>query len=236
MQAIILAGGQGTRLRPLVGDIPKPMAPVAGRPFLEYLLVQLRRAGIELITISAGYRAGDIEAHFGRGDRLGVRLEYSVEDEPLGTAGALKLAASRLAGDRWLALNGNSLLDIPLDNLGHAHTQARAILTMALAHVDDAGRYGRVELAADGAVTSFAEKNDAGRPGLINGGVYVIERRALDGVPAGSFVSLERELLPSLLGHGLRGVAYDAFFIDIGVPDDYRRAQESVGALGLAAE
>jgi NDP-sugar pyrophosphorylase family protein len=242
VQAIILAGGLGTRLRPLVGDVAKPMAPVAGRPFMEYLLRQLRQAGFEQVLVCAGYRAGDIEAHFGSGERFGVQLAYSVEPEPLGTAGALRLAADRLAidrrvDDRWLVLNGDSLLDISLVRLVDAHRRSGALLTMALVAVEEAGRYGRVELAEDGTVASFVEKNAvAPGPGLINGGVYVMEPSVITGITAGEVKSLERDVLPGLVGRGLHGVAHDAFFIDIGVPEDYQRAQQLVGGLSLAAE
>jgi NDP-sugar pyrophosphorylase family protein len=226
VQAIILAGGLGTRLRPLVSDIPKPMAEVAGRPFMEYLLLQLRRAGVTRVVICAGFKAEPLNAYFGDGSRWGAALEYSIEPEPLGTAGALKLAEPLLSGDRWLVMNGDSFLDISLAGLAEAHRRTPAPATIALARVADVQRYGSVNCAEDGSLTRFVEKGHSTGPGLVNGGIYVIERRTLELIPDRGATSLERDVLPQLVGRGLRGVQSDAFFIDIGVPEDFLRAQQ----------
>jgi D-glycero-alpha-D-manno-heptose 1-phosphate guanylyltransferase len=224
MQAIILAGGLGTRLRTAVSDIPKSLAEVAGRPFLEYLLHQLARDGLSDVVICTGFMADAITERIGTGQRWNMRIEYSTENEPLGTAGALKLAAPRLAGDRWLLMNGDSLFDISLKSLMDEHERNTGVVTIALARVADARRYGRVTCDADGAITHFAEKTDALTPGLINSGLYIIERPLFDLIPDKRPVSLERDVLPLLVGTGLRGQPYDGYFIDIGVPDDYARA------------
>jgi NDP-sugar pyrophosphorylase family protein len=224
-QALILAGGAGTRLRPLVSDVPKPMAPVRGRPFLEYLVAQLALAGVPEVMLCVGFVADVIEGHFGDGQGFGISIMYSRELDPLGTGGALKLAEERLVGDRWLVLNGDSLFDISLADFVTRHLDHPAVATLALARVDDARRYGAVSLAADGTVAAFAEKPDTSTPQPINGGLYMIERTVLHRIPVDRPVSFEREVLPELLGQGLRGEAFDGYFIDIGVPADYLRAQ-----------
>jgi mannose-1-phosphate guanylyltransferase len=196
------------------------MAEVAGRPFLEYLLGQLRAEGIAKATVCTGYMADAIASHFGDGAQWGVELRYSVEHEPLGTAGALKHAEPLLVGDRWVLMNGDSLFDISLRDLIARHAARPAPVTVALARVSDGHRYGRVILSADGTISAFAEKTDAATPGLINSGLYVIERQLLNQIPAGRAVSLERDVLPRLVGTSMHGAPFNGYFIDIGVPDD----------------
>jgi len=233
--AVILAGGLGTRLRPVVESAPKALAKVGGRPFLEYLLAQLRANGFNRALICAGFMADAIERHLGDGRRWGIELEYSVESEPRGTAGALKLAAPKLAGDRWLLMNGDSLFDIPLQELVDAHARRPSLVTIGLARVADAQRYGHVTLAPDGLIAAFAEKTDTHVPGLINSGLYIIERPLLELIPADRPVSLEREVIPGLVGRDVRGQPFDGYFIDIGVPEDYDRAQRDVEAFDRLA-
>ena len=231
MDAIILAGGLGTRLRPVVSDMPKSMAVVAGRPFLEYVLAQLRAAGVERAVVCAGFRADLLRAHFGNRENFGIELAWSVEEEPRGTGGALKLAEPLLVGDRWLLMNGDSLFDISLGALIDAHDAQPASATIALARVDNARRYGRVTLADDGTIASFDEKADIDIPGLINSGLYIIERGLLAQIPNDRPVSLERDVIAPLAGateNGVRGVAFDGFFIDIGIPEDFARAQDEL--------
>ncbi len=201
------------------------MALVQARPFLEYLVGQLRKNGFHDIVLCAGFMAESVRDHFGDGSSWGVRLSYSVEPEPIGTAGTLKLAEPYLVGERWLLMNGDSLFDIPLRALLDEHDARPARATIALARVPDAGRYGRVTLDGDGVITGFVEKTDIATPGLINSGIYIIERSLLASIPADRPASLERDVIPPLIGSDLRGAEFDAYFIDIGVPSDYERAQ-----------
>ena len=229
-QAVILAGGLGTRLRAAVPDVPKVMADVGGRPFLEYLIAQLRGAGVTSAVLCVGYRGEVVEGHFGDGSAWGMQLTYSVEREPLGTAGALRLAEPLLAGERWLVMNGDSYFDISLHTLFGAHRSTPAAATLALARVADARRYGGVKCSPDGYVTAFIEKPaaDTAVAGLINSGLYIIERSVFELIPADRPVSFERDVLPGLVGRGLRAAVFDGYFIDIGIPDDYARAQREL--------
>lgn len=234
MLTFILAGGLGTRLRGVLDpSVPKPMAPVAGRPFLVYLLRQLRREGLDRVVLLTGHGADAVERYFGTGASQGLRIEYSPEELPLGTGGALRLAASRFPAPRYLIMNGDTFFDIPISRLAAQHERAAtsgAQLTMALARSADAARFGIVELDPDGCVRRFAEKGAQGS-GLINAGIYLMERDVPLLAASDRPVSLEREILPQLVGRGLRAMAFDGAFVDIGVPESYRAldaAPESV--------
>jgi D-glycero-D-manno-heptose 1,7-bisphosphate phosphatase len=223
LQAVILAGGRGTRLGAMTDDCPKPLLDIAGRPFLDYLIANLSRHGFTDILLLTGYLAEQFKALEARGDALGCRITCLAEPSPAGTAGALIHARERLA-ERFLLLNGDSLLDINyLDLCAAPAGQPRALGVMALRRMADTGRYGRVELC-EGRVKNFAEKAATG-PGLINGGIYWLDRSVIDWigtVPA----SLEAHILPRLAKAGLLAArSYERFFIDIGVPDDLARAQ-----------
>jgi D,D-heptose 1,7-bisphosphate phosphatase len=228
LQAVILVGGRGTRLGAATDDCPKPMIPVGGRPFLDYLIANLARHGFRDILLLAGYRAEQLKALEARSAEFGCRIECLVESSPAGTAGALVNARERLA-PQFLLLNGDSILDINYLDLCMPEMDAsRAIGVIALRPLGDTGRYGRVELNGD-RVTAFAEKSASG-PGLINGGIYWLDKSVLDWI-AGTPSSLEGQVFPRLTREGLlRGKFYDGFFIDIGVPEDLARAQELVPA------
>ena len=236
MQAVILAGGLGTRLRPSVPDLPKAMAEIDGRPFLQYLLEQVRRAGFREAVLCVGYRQDAIREYFRGGEGHNIRLIYSAESEPLGTGGALKLAEPLLTGDRWLVMNGDSFLDVPLEALVRAHDGTGAIVTLAVVRVAEASRFGAVELGPEGEVTAFTEKGGATGPALINGGIYVVERELLASIPPGREVSLEREVFPGLIGRGLYGFEFEGEFTDIGTPEDYRLATASPGRFASAPD
>ena len=233
MQALILAGGPGTRLRALVSDRPKAMASVGGKPFLEHLVEQLRGQGFSDLVFCTGYLADHVQQYFGDGRRWGVCVAYSVETELLGTAGAIRNAGQLLNG-AFLVLNGDSYLDADFRALVAAHRRrctadASTIGTLAAVSVEDAGAYGRLELDGDGRLLSFGEKSAAG-PGWINGGVYVMEPDILDHIPAGRPVSIERETFPHALARGRTLYSYPVtgFFVDIGTPEGYRRFCEHV--------
>ncbi len=223
MQALILAGGAGTRLRSVLAGLNKPMAPVAGRPFLEYLLLQLKKHEIDEVTLCVGYKADLIQSYFGMGNRWGMQVSYSYETDFLGTAGALKLAEDLIYEEGFFVMNGDSLFDIELRMLMHYHCNMKATATLALAHVDDTQRYGTVGMNELGRIVSFIEKRQGNTEGLINGGVYVFAREVLDFIPKGQPVSLERDILPKLIGRGLYGLPLKGYFVDIGVPEDYMK-------------
>jgi NDP-sugar pyrophosphorylase family protein len=242
LHAVILAGGLGTRLQSVVADRPKPMALVGSRPFLHYLLVALERQGFDDVVVALGHRAEQVRDHFGTGSELGLRLRYSIEEEPLGTAGALKLAEDLIDADRFLLANGDSYLGADYQPLFDDLTKTSATGVLALHHTDEAGRYGAVETVEDGRVTSFVEKGEPPKragSSLINAGVYAFDRSLLGRIPAGEPASLERDVLPGLAAEGaLYGRELAGPFIDIGVPHDYRRLEAGWRELfgGLVAE
>lgn len=233
-QAIILAGGLGTRLRLLVRDRPKVLAPIAGSPFLEYVLLQLRNYGIEDVILSVGFRGEMIERHFGNGSKWGLCLRYSYETKPLGTGGAVRLAERLLKGKRLLVMNGDSFFDVDINALWRSHEKRGSVITLALAKVNNPQRYAAVEINRRGEVVMFKEKEHAETAGLVNGGIYVFRREALDLIPEGTAVSLEREVFPRLIRKGLHGVPREGYFVDIGVPADYLQLQTDPSKL-LAA-
>jgi NDP-sugar pyrophosphorylase family protein len=215
--ALILAGGLGTRLRPVFDSGPKSMAPVGGRPFLEYLLLQISRAGFSNVLLCVGYGQTQVEEWVGDGKKWGMNVRYSREP--------------RLIDDEFfLVLNGDSFLAVDLCELVREHLRHAAWGTIALAKVRDAARYGTVTLRPNGEIEAFLEKSTVGvcDPSgwyLVNGGVYVFNRLLLSIVPHMTAVSLEREVFPPLLKKGLKGLVTDGYFIDIGLPDDFKRAQ-----------
>jgi mannose-1-phosphate guanylyltransferase len=225
VQALVLAGGEGTRLRPLTLTLPKPVIPLAGRPFLTFMLDWLRHHGVDDVLLSCGYRSHDVERVLGD-IHGGMRLRYVVEDEPLGTAGPLRLAADAgVLDDRVLVLNGDCLTDIDLTAELAQHEATGAKATLALVAVEDTSSYGVVPTAADGSVEAFLEKRPGPAPtNRINAGAYVLEREVVERVPAGRAVSIETEIFPELVGDGLYGYEADAYWIDIGTPERYLEA------------
>lgn len=233
--AIILAGGLGTRLRSVVPDLPKPMAPVNGRPFLEHQLDFWIRQGITSFILSVGFRREMIIGHFGEA-YAGARIRYAVEEEPLGTGGGLLLAAAELPqGEPFLVLNGDTFFDVPLGRLARFHEDKRSDWTFALFRSDEAGRYMGMQIGADGRVVSLRAQPDGTRHSLVNGGVYLIGAGVLEaaGFSAGQKVSLEDDILPALHSAGCRLYGYEVTgkFIDIGVPHDYARAGELLNGM-----
>ena len=235
MQAGILVGGEGRRLRPLTDTRPKPMMRLVDRPFVEHQLDHLRRFGVDHVVFSCGYLPQALVDHFGDGDRFGLRLSYVVDPEPLGTGGAIKNAESELdRSARLLVLNGDVLTDLDLAALVGQHGATGVDGTLALTPVDDPSRYGLVRLLADRRVEEFLEKpsDDELRPGepfLINAGTYLFEPSVLSAIPAGRPSSIERDIFPVLASAGrLAGFPSDAYWRDIGTPSSYLEAHRDV--------
>jgi D-glycero-alpha-D-manno-heptose 1-phosphate guanylyltransferase len=226
MKVLVLAGGMGTRLREIVKDRPKPMALIGGRPFLEYLILQLKGQGFGEIVLCIGYLGEQIRSYFGDGDKWGVHISYSYEEQLLGTGGAIKLAEKMVQEENFLVMNGDSFLDVDMHKLINHHLMKQAIATVALVEVENANRYGAVEINEKGEIKKFVEKGDISASKLINGGVYVLNRKIFDYIPLGT-VSLEKEIFPKLIGKGFFGVPIKGFFIDIGVPETYKMLQEN---------
>lgn len=198
------------------------MAPVAGKPFLEYLIRWVARAGFRHVVLCAGYGAGQIREHFGQGDALGVQLTYSVENEPLGTWGAIRLAAQGIDHPQFVVLNGDSWLQVDLYGLLDFHRQKGGVCSIAAIQVDNSSRFGSIHLDASGRVMEFSEKQTEGRT-LINGGVYTFSQEVLDvAPPTTGFCSLEKEIFPVLIPCGVYGMRIEGYFVDIGVPEGYK--------------
>jgi len=222
-EAIVLAGGFGTRLRGVVDDVPKPLAPVAGRPFLAWLLDRLAASGMRRCILATGYLSDVIEQRIGTRWQ-GMEIAYSVEPEPLGTGGAIRLAANRLQGDAAHVLNGDTWLEYDPIALEAAACESYAPVAIALAHVDDVARYGAVDID-HGRVAGFREKGEAG-PGWINAGCYFLGADALAALPARNAFSFEQDVLqPRVQAGVVAAFTTTAGFIDIGVPEDYASAQ-----------
>jgi D-glycero-alpha-D-manno-heptose 1-phosphate guanylyltransferase len=223
-EAIILAGGFGTRLSHVLVDLPKPLAPVNGRPFVAYLLDALAGNGVRHAVLATGYLAEKIEAELGD-DWRGMRLSYSVEDVPLGTGGAVRRAAAATNGGPAVVLNGDTYLEFDANAFAGAMRAAGADLGVALAKVPDVSRYGAVKVS-DGRVVAFGEKVGQG-PGLINAGVYFLSRKALAELPARESFSFETDVLaPAAAAGRLHAYTDTRGFIDIGIPEDYARSQD----------
>jgi mannose-1-phosphate guanylyltransferase len=222
MQAVILVGGEGTRLRPLTSTVPKPVVPLVDRPFIAYMLEWLEGHGVDDVIMSCGFLATAVRNVLGDGSGYGVRLRFVEEPDPRGTAGALKYA-EELLDERFLMLNGDVLTDLDLTAQIAQHERTGAIATLALVPVDDPSAYGLVRTNDDHSVREFVEKPapDQIDTNLISAGAYVLERSILDIVPADQNVSIEREVWPRLVGDGLYAFAGDAYWLDIGTPERY---------------
>ncbi len=221
----MLAGGEGTRLRPLTYTTPKPVLPLAGRPFLSFMLDWLRGHGVDEVILSCGFLSDGVRSVLG--DVYGgMRLRYVVEDEPLGTAGPVRLAYDQgVLAERLLILNGDVLTDLDLSAELALHESTGARVTLALQAVDDTASYGVVPTHPDGRVEAFLEKTSGEVPtDRINAGAYVVERDVIEELPSGRAVSFEREVFPRLVGAGLYGFAAEGYWIDIGTPERYLEA------------
>ena len=226
-EAIILAGGKGSRLQSVVNDRPKPMAKIADRPFLEYLLRYLKDQGIRTAVICTGYKEEMIREYFADGVKFGIQIKYSNEEFPLGTAGAVRKALNSLSGERFLVLNGDSYCEFDIDEMLGIHLSSSALATICLVNSDDCSRYGSVEIDVQGMILSFNEKSSNCRSGLINAGVYILERKLIERIEKGKMISLEKDIFPNILRGALSSCRIKSgIFIDIGTPESYASSQE----------
>jgi D-glycero-alpha-D-manno-heptose 1-phosphate guanylyltransferase len=235
-RAFILAGGLGTRLRSVVSDRPKPMAPIEDKPFLEHQIEFLKGFGITDIVLCVGYQHEHIEQYFHAGDRWGVNVQYSIESEQLGTAGALKNAAGFVNG-RFLVCNGDTHVDLDIKRFIHQHVQSKrkhasTLGSIALMRVADGRSCGTVDVDRAGRITAFHEKQARTTSDcLVSAGVYIFEPELLDLVPSGQKSSLEYDVYPQAINNDLPlfGHVTDGFFVDIGTPDGYQQFQQYMG-------
>jgi mannose-1-phosphate guanylyltransferase len=227
MQGLVLVGGEGTRLRPLTLTRPKPALPLVDRPFIRYMVDWLSRHGIDEVIMACGFRPDGLRAALGDELPGGPRIAYVEEDEPLGTAGPVRLAWDRgLLDDHFMVLNGDVLADLDLTALRRQHEETGAVATLALYPVNDPSSYGLVRRSQDGVVLDFLEKPDpkAIDTDEVNAGAYVLERAVVDLIPPGGAVSIEREVFPRLVGQGLYGRRLEGYWMDIGTPERYLAA------------
>jgi len=226
--AVILAGGLGTRLRPVLSDRPKVLAEVLGRPFLTYLLDQLSYAGARKVILCTGYMGDRLQEVYGDTYKS-LHLLYSQEDEPLGTGGALRLALPLIKSNPVLVMNGDSYIHADLNSYVDWFFHIDRNASVLLAKMPDTSRYGTVKVKKDKSVSAFEEKEKAKGAGWINAGVYLVKTSLLKSIPSGKAFSLEREFFPSLVGNGLFGYQCKGRFIDIGTPESYIKAEKFFG-------
>ena len=223
MEAIILAGGFGTRLRSVVSDVPKPMAPIGGRPFLEILLDHLIASHFDHVVLSTGYMHEKIEAHFGNAYK-GLPLSYAVENEPLGTGGGMRNALAQCNENDIVVINGDTLFRIDYDDFARFYKTHPTRLAVVLRQVPDTTRYGSVSTDCCDRIAHFTEKSAAGGLGTINGGIYMLNRSLLEQFPLGQPFSFEKDILQKQYAdEPFFAYVSSAYFIDIGIPEDYRR-------------
>lgn len=230
MQAVLLAGGLGTRLRSVVNDRPKPMADICGKPFLEYLILELKKHGVAHIILAVGYKGSMVEEYFGTGKNIGIKIDYSYEETQLGTAGAIKNAERFITDSEFLVLNADTFYQAAYKEVFDLYQKLELDMALVLRRVPDISRYGSVKLENQ-IIVGFNEKTSEKAEGLINGGIYLIKKSILDVIPDGKKSSLENEIIPALLKSNkkLGAVVNDGYFIDIGLPEDYYRFIKDIG-------
>ncbi|MEI7990227.1 MAG: nucleotidyltransferase family protein [Chloroflexota bacterium] len=222
--AVVLAGGLGTRLRPVITNRPKCLAEVNGKPFLTFLLNQIAFTGIKHVVLCIGHLGEQVKATFGTNYRT-LSLEYSQETELLGTGGALRLAVPLLKSGTVLALNGDSYCDLNLEDFWYWHNQQHTPVSLALAMVENVSRYGQVRTNDDGRVTEFVEKGQAQGAGWINAGIYLLGYSMITSIPDGQVISLEKDIFPNWIQKGLSGYRSPGRLLDIGTPESYAQAE-----------
>ena len=227
-QAIILAGGLGTRLRSVVSELPKCMAPVAGKPFLHYVIAHLQKEGIQNFIFSVGYKSESI-LNYIKDHHSNINAQFSIEEEPLGTGGAIQLAIGKTTEKNILICNGDTLFNIHVDEFNNFHVQHNSDCTLCLKPMNSFDRYGAVELDNDHLIISFKEKHFY-ENGLINGGVYALKTEAFLNKYLPEKFSFEKDYLERFVDERkIYGLIQNEYFIDIGIPEDYEKAQEELG-------
>jgi len=234
MEAILLCGGLGTRLRSVVSDRPKPMADIAGKPFLHYLVKMLSESGVKHLIFALGYMGEQIEAYFQSGEEYGLSISYSYEDSPLGTGGAIRNALSKVSGENVLVLNADTYFHTDYESLLREQLKNKAAMTIASRKIEDISRYGAILKDESGRILRWNEKKSSDqvetpRPGEINGGIYVMQKSLIEKIPEGK-QSLENDCIPAWLEDGLylQAIPSDGYFMDIGIPEDYAQFKEDV--------
>lgn len=234
MEAILLCGGLGTRLRSVVSDRPKPMADIAGKPFLHYLVKMLSESGVKHLIFALGYMGEQIEAYFQSGEEYGLSISYSYEDSPLGTGGAIRNALSKVSGENVLVLNADTYFHTDYESLLREQLKNKAAMTIASRKIEDISRYGAILKDESGRILRWNEKMSSDqvetpRPGEINGGIYVMQKSLIEKIPEGK-QSLENDCIPAWLEDGLylQAIPSDGYFMDIGIPEDYAQFKEDV--------
>jgi len=225
-EAVILAGGFGTRLQSVVSDVPKPMAPINEEPFLNYVFRYLKHYGINHVVLSTGYLAHKISEYY-KEEYLGIKISYTIETTPLGTGGGIRLALEKCNTENVLVLNGDSFFDVNITQYYQQFTHSKANCSLALRHIENASRYGTINLADNAIIKAFKEKDGIEQPGLINGGVYILNRKLfLSKTNPNQAFSIEKDFFETRLNElSMFGFEHQGYFIDIGIPDDYNKAQ-----------
>ncbi len=225
-EVVILAGGFGTRLQTVVNNVPKPMAPINGKPFLDYLLKYVSYYGIKKVVLSVGYLSEKIIAHYGS-NYNGLEIAYAIEKEPLGTGGGIKKALEQCTSSEVLVLNGDSFFDINLRSFYNAHSDALSDCSLTLRHLSNAARYGTITLDEFDLIEDFKEKNGEDKAGIINAGVYIVNRQTYnEETPKHKNFSIEKDFFEKKINKlKIHGFTYNGYFIDIGIPEDYKKAQ-----------
>lgn len=226
MQALILVGGRGRRMLPLTNKIPKPLLPVAGKPFLSHQIIFLRNQGIKEFILATGYLGKLFERHFRDGKSLGIKILYSKENKPLDTGGAVKNAEKLIKNEDIFILNGDSFLDFDVRKMLTSHKRNKQPITVAIRKVKDSSRYGAISINKRGIITRFEEKRDSNQRGFINGGVYIVQKKVLKSFAKNKKISLEKDIFP-LFNNKIFGFKVKGYFIDIGIPTAYRKANKN---------
>ena len=225
MQALILAGGKGKRMKPLTNKIPKVLLPVTDRPFLFWLINFLKKQGIKEFILATGYKGKMIEDYFGNGGKFGLKIIYSKEKKSLDTGGAVKNARKLIKGKEILIINGDSLVKINVKKMLKFHRSKKLPITMAVCKISNTQRYGKVIIDKKNTVAVFKEKNKNTKKGIINAGFYIFQKEIIESFPKKTKISLEREIFPKFVGR-IGVFRINDYFIDMGTPEDYQKIQK----------